>query len=94
MSGFYRWGDPGEDTIAHINTGRKSSGAKCVMPRFDKDDPRLGDLCGRMSVALCDALRCDKPMCKLHRTKHATKPNTDYCSDHKGLANERSNYER
>jgi hypothetical protein len=87
VSGFYRWGEPGADTIAHINTGRKSSGAKCAMPRFEKDNAELGPMCGRMSVALCDAPGCDKPMCSLHRTRHATKPNTDYCSEHVELAN-------
>lgn len=86
MSGFYRLGDPGEDTVAHINTGRRPSGARCMMPRFEKDNPQFGDLCGRQSVALCDATRCDKPICKLHRTKHATKANTDFCLDHKRLA--------
>lgn len=87
MSGFYRFGDPGEDIIAHINTGRKSSGEKCRMPRFPQDDPKLGDICGRISVALCDAPGCDAPICKLHCTRHASKPNTDFCSDHKELAN-------
>lgn len=98
MSGFYRMGDPGEDTVAHINTDRRNSGAKCRMPRFEKDDPQWGDLCGRMSVALCDAplqpqptsmmqyTTCDKPICELHRIKHVTKPNTDFCPDHKELA--------
>lgn len=84
MSGFYRFGDPGSDTVAHINTGRKASGDKCRFPRFEKDDPQLGNLCGRMSVALCDVPGCDRPMCKLHRTKHPTKANTDFCPDHAG----------
>lgn len=56
------------------------------MPRFEKDNPKLGDTCGRMSVALCDHLGCDKPMCELHRTKHASKANTDFCSEHKADA--------
>ena len=86
MSGFYRLGNPGEDTIAHINTGRKPSGEKCRMPRFEKDNPQFGEICGRMSVALCDAPRCDKPMCERHRTRHATKPNTDYCTEHVEMA--------
>lgn len=86
MSGFYRWGEPGEDTVAHLNTGRKASGEKCAMPRFEKDNPNYGELCGRRSVALCDAPGCDKPICQLHRTKHANKPNTDYCSEHVALA--------
>jgi hypothetical protein len=88
MSGFYRWGEPGYDTIAHINTGQKASGDKCRMPRFEKDNPQFGDICGRMSVALCDAPGCDKPMCSMHRTRHTTKLNTDYCTEHAGMANE------
>jgi hypothetical protein len=87
MSGFYRFGDPGEDTVAHINTGRRASGEKCRMPKFEKDDPQFGDLCGRMSVALCDAPGCDVPICKLHRTRHAKKSNTDFCPDHKEMGN-------
>lgn len=86
MSGFYRFGDPGQDTIAHINTGRKSSGEKCREPRFEKDDPELGSICGRMSIALCDAPGCDKPICRLHRTKHETKANVDFCTEHKEFA--------
>lgn len=96
MSGFYRYGSPGEDTTVHINTGRKSSGEKCAMPRFELDNPKLGSICGRMSVALCDgpadnysrpsAITCDKPICELHRVRHATKPNTDFCLDHKSEA--------
>ena len=87
MSGFYRYGTPGQDTVAHINTGRRSSGERCRMPRFPEDNPQFGDVCGRMSVALCDAVGCDKPICELHRTKHPTKPNTDFCPDHSQLAN-------
>lgn len=86
MSGFYRFGEPGSDTVAHINTGRRSSGEKCAMPRFEKDDPQWGAGCGRQSVALCDAPSCDKPICDLHRTKHSTKANTDFCPDHQGMA--------
>ena len=86
MSGFYRIGDPGSDTVAHINTGRKSSGAKCVMDRFPLDNSQWGPPCGRMSVALCDAPMCDKPICAMHRTRHATKANTDFCVEHKSLA--------
>ncbi len=82
MSGWFRIGDPGNDTIAHINTGGKRSEKRCVSPRFEKDDRKLGSICGRMSVALCDSPGCDKPMCELHRTKHATKPNTDFCPEH------------
>lgn len=82
MSGFYRWGEPGSDTMAHINTGRRSSGARCRMPRLEKDDPQLGSLCGRMSVALCDSKGCDIPICKLHLVKHPTRANTDFCLNH------------
>jgi len=83
MSGFYRFGEPGADTIAHINTGRKPSGARCASPRFEKDNPEFGPMCGRISVALCDFPKCDKPMCRLHRTKHPILINTDYCPEHK-----------
>lgn len=86
MSGFYRMGSPGADCVAHINTGRRSSGQKCAMPRFEKDDPRFGEGCGRVSVALCDSLGCDKPVCALHRVRHTTKPNTDFCTAHRGEA--------
>jgi hypothetical protein len=86
VSGFYRFGAPGEDTVAHINTGRKPSGEKCRMPRFDKDNPQWGDLCGRRSVALCDSQGCDVPICELHRVKHPRKPNTDFCLNHKQQA--------
>ena len=86
MSGWYRYGNPGEDIIVHINTGRKSSGANCASPRFENDDPKLGRICGRMSVALCDYPRCDAPMCELHRTKHSTIADTDFCPEHKSAA--------
>lgn len=82
MSGFYRIGEPGEDAVAHINTGRRPSGERCQMPRFENDNPQWGDVCGRISVALCDAPGCDKPICAKHRMKHPTKANTDFCSDH------------
>ena len=83
---FYRFGAPGEDTWAHLNFGRRGGSKSCVMPRFEQDNPNIGEACGRMSTALCDAPGCDKPMCSLHRTKHVSKPNTDFCSDHKELA--------
>jgi hypothetical protein len=82
---FYRYGNPGEDTAAHLNFGRKAGPARCVMPRFEKDDPGIGQMCGRMSVALCDAPQCDKPICDLHRTRHTKKANTDFCPDHKHM---------
>lgn len=86
MSGWYRYGKPGEDTVVHLNTGRRSSGAKCCMGALPGDDLSLGHMCGRMSVALCDAPRCDKPICELHRVRHESKPNTDFCSEHADLA--------
>lgn len=86
MSGYYRFGKPGEDTIGHLNTGRKSSAERCRMPRFPEDDPQWGDLCGRISIALCDAPACDIPICELHRTRHSVRANTDYCTTHKSLA--------
>lgn len=86
MSGFYRYGDPGKDTIVHLNTGHKPSGERCRMPRFEKDNPQWGDLCGRRSVALCDAPKCDIPICELHRTRHPSQENTDFCSEHKDMA--------
>lgn len=86
MSGFYRIGNPGEDTVAHINTGRRNSGAKCVMPRFEQDSAQWGQVCGRISTVLSDAPGCDKPVCELHRVKHPAKANTDYCTDHGEMA--------
>jgi len=83
---FYRIGDPGQDGIAHLNYGSKAGPAQCKMPKFEKDDGHFGYLCGRSSVALCDSKGCDIPICELHRTKHATKPNTDFCTDHKDQA--------
>lgn len=97
---FYRIGEPGADGWAHLNFGGRKATAKnapghCGCPRFDKDNPRIGNLCGRMSVALCDGpgeayagrdSTCDRPMCEGHRLKHSTKPNTDYCPEHAALA--------
>ena len=80
MSGFYRIGNPGEDTMTHINTGIRSSGPCCIMDRFPEDNSQWGPACGRMSVALCDAPGCDKPICSLHRHRHATTYNTDLCT--------------
>ncbi len=84
---FYRYGHPGKDTYAHLNFGRRAGPERCVMPRFEIDDPKIGEMCGRMSVALCDAPGCDKPMCEFHRMR-GTKPNTDYCREHKPLEKE------
>ena len=56
------------------------------MPRFEKDDPKIGSICGRMSVALCDGPACDKPVCELHRTKDRARTDTDFCPDHSHLA--------
>jgi len=83
---FYRLGTPGEDTWAHLNMGRKAGPQQCAMPAFPEDNKEIGLKCGRMSVALCDGPGCDKPICELHRIKHATKGNTDFCSDHKEMA--------
>lgn len=88
MSGFYRFGEPGQDTVAHINTGRKGTAERCGMPRFEADNPQFGKLCGRISVALCDSPGCDIPICERHRTKHVRKANTDFCSDHKEAASQ------
>jgi hypothetical protein len=86
VSGFYRFGEPGEDVTVHLNTGRRSTAAPCAMPRFPEDDPQFGTICGRMSIALCDAPKCDIPICERHRTKHRTRLNTDFCPQHKALA--------
>ena len=86
---FYRFGDPGADTWIHLKLGRKARGpgnGNCQAPKFPKDNPAIGESCARISVALCDAPGCDIPICELHRTKHPSKPDTDYCPDHKGLA--------
>lgn len=84
--GFYRFGDPGEDTVAHLNFGSKRGPQKCVMAKFPKDNEQFGQICGRTSVALCDSPGCDKPICELHRIKHPSKTNTDFCLDHVDLA--------
>lgn len=95
---WFRIGNPGEDTIAHINFGRRKGRpgrpASCVAPRFAEDKPDWGDRCGRMSIALCDApaghdlagkpTTCDAPMCELHRRKGGT--DVDYCPRHQHLA--------
>lgn len=86
MSGYYRIGKPGEDMMAHLNFGGRRHAGSCTERRFPDDDVRYGQGCGRVSIALCDADGCDRPICDLHRTKHATKANTDYCSEHKALA--------
>lgn len=86
MSGWYRIGEPGQDALVHLNTGRKASPEPCRMPRFEQDQEDIGRICGRISVALCDAPKCDKPICDLHRTKHTSKANTDYCAEHKHMA--------
>ena len=83
---FYRYGIPGEDTSVHLNFGRKGGPRQCTMEKFPEDNGRIGMMCGRPSVALCDAPGCDKPICAMHCTKHPTKANTDFCSDHKELA--------
>jgi hypothetical protein len=86
--GFNRIGPPGGDTIAHINTGGRRTGA-CRCARFPKDNPEYGEACGRLVAALCDAPAgmgtCDKPMCELHRTAHPKEVNIDYCPEHKHL---------
>lgn len=84
MSGWYRFGAPGEDTVAHLNTGRKHY-PKCGFPRFPEDDPRHSDFCQRIARKLCDAPRCDKPICDLHATT-GSKADTDFWPDHKELA--------
>lgn len=83
---FYRIGSPGEDTWAHMNFGRKGGPLPCVMGAIQGDNAAIGSNCHRMSVALCDGPACDVPICELHRTKHPTKPNTDYCPKHKEMA--------
>lgn len=83
---FYRYGVPGSDHMAHLNFGRKAGPKACQEARFPEDDHRVGPMCSRPSTALCDAPGCDKPICELHRTRHATNANTDFCSEHKELA--------
>ncbi len=85
---MYRFGKPGSDTIAFIKFSGKRRPSRCVMPRFAEDNPQFGEICGRISVALCDGHKCDRPICELHRTKHASKANTDFCPEHKQLAQE------
>jgi hypothetical protein len=80
---IYRVGGPGEDIIAHLRMTRPSR--PCACPKFEDDKGSL-NCCARMGVALCDGPGCDKPICELHRTKHATKPDTDFCPDHKNMA--------
>jgi hypothetical protein len=87
---WYRMGEPGKDSVAHL-CRMKNPVASCKCPRFPEDDAQYGDLCGRMSTALCDAplgarRTCDIPMCEAHRTPSTTKKNTDYCSQHRQLA--------
>ena len=81
---FYRIGKPGEDTWAHLNFGRRAGPAQCASPAFPQDNKEIGLICGRSSVALCDHVGCDAPMCELHRTPDPNRANTDYCPLHKG----------
>ena len=83
---WYRIGKPGEDALAHLNLGRRAGPAQCAMPTFAQDDHKIGNKCGRQSVALCDGPGCDAPICEFHRTKHRTKADTDYCPAHSHLA--------
>lgn len=83
---FYRVGEPGRDALVHLNLARKATPDSCRVARFPTDDPKLGERCGRMSIALCDAPGCDMPICEGHRTKHTSRANTDFCPEHKGLA--------
>lgn len=86
--GIYRSPDGGG--WMHVNFGRKAGPAPCVAPRLPDDEPKLGDRCGRLSVALCDhpagedlagkPVTCDAPMCEHHRT--AVGPNLDHCPRH------------
>lgn len=91
---WYRIGDPGQDTVAHINFGgrQKRAANQCRAPHDPKDNPKWGKLCGRMSTKLCDGhlsdgTPCDLPICDLHSTPHPTKKDTDYCPTHKEQAN-------
>jgi hypothetical protein len=71
----------------HINFGRKPGPLPCRAPRLSTDDASLGKICGRMSVALCDApagvdhegrtQTCDMPVCDHHRVRAGE--NVDYC---------------
>lgn len=80
---FYRINQPGQPRlIAHLNFGRRVPRA-CVFPDVDVPTER----CARVGEALCDgpagedlsgqALTCDAPMCRHHRT--TTGPDTDLC---------------
>lgn len=89
MSGFYRFGKPGEDCVVHVKTARSCSAERCASPRFPDDSPKGGSRCNRMAVALCDATGCDAPMCDLHRTADQLRPNTDFCPEHKDIAEKR-----
>lgn len=88
---FYRIG-PGSDRVAHLNFGsRKNAPPCCGCPRFEQDNPQYGDVCSRVSVALCDApgafgKTCDTPMCEKHRTRDPRRADTDYCWEHASLA--------
>lgn len=85
---FYRT-DDGQGTM-HVNFGRKAGPAPCRGPLLPGDATAFGDICGRMSVALCDfpagrtlggqPLTCDMPLCEQHRTKVGT--NQDHCPRH------------
>ena len=92
---WYRLGEPGADTIAHFNFGRRKRGPlPCVAPRCSLDQAKYGERCGRISAALCDApagvdvdgtpLTCSAPLCELHRTKAGA--DVDYCPRHAHLA--------
>ena len=83
---FYRIGEPGADTWAHLNFGRRSGPQQCASPAFPNDDHSIGPKCARASVALCDHPGCDAPMCELHRIMHPKKANTDFCPDHRADA--------
>lgn len=85
---FYRMDDG--YTVVHINFGRKRGPVPCVAPRLEGDDPKVGERCGRITVALCDfhaghdlagkPLTCDAPMCERHRLKVGA--NLDHCPRH------------
>jgi hypothetical protein len=85
---FYRTEDG--SSAMHVNFGRKPGPAQCVSPALEMDNHKIGERCGRMSVALCDfpvgktlggrPLTCDAPMCAHHRT--SVGPNIDYCPRH------------
>jgi hypothetical protein len=83
---WLRVGPPGSDTVAILCGKNVTQG--CLMPRLPEDTAGNASRCYRMTVALCDAPGCDKPICERHRTKHRTKPNTDFCPEHQDLAME------